>query len=188
MKEELLIFLREELERIKVENTKYNEKVKRIKELEKDPKIREYINLLEIEKSNLKQIKLSDKQIILSFYHNYIYKIQKQETNGIYVYLGTYKYNHEIDIVHGSSDNRVEYNSKKADYRIYKNIEQNLDASIARNECNNFEKEHIIIYPEDGLNILEYYKIRDDFFVKAIKTNQESAKKLILKKYNTKKN
>lgn len=43
MKEELLIFLREELERKKTENLKYNEKVKRIKELEKDSNIKEYI-------------------------------------------------------------------------------------------------------------------------------------------------
>lgn len=142
---------------------------------------------MELEKSNLKQIRSSDEQIILSFYHNYIYKIQKGETNGIYVYLGTYKYNHEIDFYNCGRDHRVEYNSKKADYRIYKDIEQNIDVSIARAKCKEFENQHTIIYPKEGLNISQYYKIRDEFFVKAIKTNQESAKKLILKKYNNKK-
>ena len=46
-----------------------------------------------------------------------------------------------------------------------------------------FENNNIIIKPKTSLNGTEYYNIRDDFFVASIKTNQESAKKMILKKY-----
>lgn len=183
MKQELLLFLKEELKSIKQENEEYNQRIKRIKELQKDPNVIEYLKLINLVESDLKQIKTSDKEIIFSYYHHYLHKIQKENTNDIYVYLGTYKNNEEVDIIHGSSDFRVNYNSSEADYRIYKNIEYPYGERIPINMCNEFEKNHIVIKPKSYFKEREYYEIQKDFFVHAIKKDQETAKKLILKKY-----
>lgn len=184
MKQELLLFLKEELQSIKHENEEINKRIKRIKELQKDPNIIEYLKLINLVDNDLKQIKISDKEIILTYYHHYLNKIKKEDTNNIYVYLGTYKINEEIDIVHGSSDFRVNYDSPSADYRIYKNIEYPYGETVPINKCDEFEKNHVIIKPKTYFKEKEYYEIQKDFFVHAIKTNQESAKKMILKKYN----
>ena len=118
MREELLKQLKTELENKKLENEKHNQKVKRIRELKSNPNVREYIKLINLVEDDLKQIKSSDEKIISSFYHRYLYQIKKEETNGIYVYLGTYEYNNEVDIIHGSKDFRVNYDSPQANYRL----------------------------------------------------------------------
>lgn len=184
MKQELLNLLKEELQSIKKENEEHNKMIKRIKELQKNPDVIEYLKLINLLDGDLKEIKSSDKEIITSFYHHYLSKIEKEDTNNIYVYLGTYKNNDEIDVVHGSTDFRVNYNSKDANYRIYKNIEYPYVQSIPISMCDEFEKNHIVIKPKSYFKEREYYEIQKDFFTHAIKTNQESAKKMILKKYN----
>ena len=127
---------------------------------------------------------MSDSDIITSFYHTYLYKIKKDETNNIYVYLGTYRNNDEIDIIHGSNDFKVDYNSPNASYRIYRNIEYPYGESIPISMCDEFEKKHIIIKPNTYLKEKAYYEIQKDFFIESVKTNQESAKQKILRKYN----
>lgn len=183
MKEELLTFLKEELQKRKLENEEHNNQVKRLNELKKDPNVKEYINLIRILEDDLNLINISDKKLILSYYSCYLNKIGKFDTNEIHVYLGTFQYNSEIDIVHGSRDFRVKDDLEDADYKIYRNIESDYSIDVPIEKCEEFEKNKIIIRPKTYLNVKEYYEIRDDFFVKAIKTNQETAKKMILKKY-----
>ena len=183
MKEELLTELKQELQSRKIENQEHNIKEKRLRELEKDANVKEYINLIKILEDDLNLINISDKKLILSYYSCYIHKIDECDTNKIYVYLGTFEYSNEIDIVHGSRDFRVKDDSEAADYKIYRNIETDCSIEIPIDKCEEFEKNNIIIKPKTYLNGEEYYNIRDDFFVASIKTNQESAKKMILKKY-----
>lgn len=101
--------------------------------------------------------------------------------------MGTYQNSHEIDIVHGGNDIRVNYDSKKADYRIYQEIEQNFSEIIHILKCEQFEKEHTIVNPKMYLGKITFYDIQKEFFVRSVKVNQESAKKLVLRKYNKKK-
>lgn len=183
MKEELLTQLKQELQNRKIENQEHNTKIKRMKELEKNPNVKEYINLIKILEDDLNLINISDKKLILSYYSYYLREIREDDTNKIYVYLGTFEYNNEIDIVHGSRDFRVKDDSEDADYKVYRNIESDYSMDIPIEKCEEFEKNNIIIRPKTYLNGKEYYNIRDDFFIKAIKTNQEIAKKMILKKY-----
>lgn len=184
MKEELLINLRAELENQKQKNNQHNQKIKRINELKKDSNVKEYIQLMSEIDDNLKQIKITDKEIIKSIYNHYLHKIKENETNGIYVYIGTYEYSHEKDIIHGSKDFKVDYNSPSADYRVYWNIEQSFPESISIKMCEQFEKTHIIINPNSYFKEQEYYEIQQDFFIESVKVDQESAKKMILRKYN----
>lgn len=183
MKEELLNQLRNELTQQKQAIEKANQEKRRIKELLKSPFVKEYTSLLELEQSDLKLVKKTDKEIISSFYHHYLHQIDPKDTNEIYVYLGTYHYSIETDIVHGSNDERVDYSSPLADYRTYWNIEQPFAESISINKCEQFEKKHFIINPESYFKEREYYEIQKEFFIKAVKSNQTNAKKMILKKH-----
>lgn len=184
MKEEMLKQMKEDLMLKKEENNCYNERVKMIKNLEKDSKVKEYLRLTGIDNTDLKQERLSDKKIILSFYRNYLNKIKENDTNGIYVYMGTYQNSSEIDIIHGSSDIRVDYSSPLADYREYRDIEFPFSVMVPIKKCEQFEKEHIVINPKMYLASNTYYNIQEEFFIRAVKTNQDSALKLILKKYD----
>lgn len=129
----------------------------------------------------MKEQKSQDKDITASIYRNYLYRIDKDATNGIYVYRGTYKISDEIDIVHGTHDIRVNYHSSLAYYRQYYDIEQIDPINIPIDQCEQFEKEHTILY----LDYLgrKFYTIQEEFFTKTIKRNQDAARKYILRKY-----
>lgn len=182
MREEILRKLKDRLKQEKIKNENHNLKVEKIKELENDPKVREYLNLTESKHSSLKPIELTDERIVSSFYRSYLSEIKENETNGIYVYVGTYSYSKEANIVH-DSDERVNYSDPNANYRIYFDIEQLCSQNIPISECEQFEKNHIVINPKTYLKEQEYYKIQKQFFIKAVMTNQEAAKKLVLGKY-----
>lgn len=182
MKEELLLEMKAEAERMKERYRQHNENVKRIRQLEKDPAVKEYLQLMETFNCEPQYIKKSLDEIIASNYSKHLYHIKQGDTNGIYVFLGTYRYNREIDIVHGSTDYRVADNDPKADYRLYHDLEHHFPEQVVISRCEQFERDHIVIMP-NTLSDSEYYKIQREFFVKAVKTDQEKAKKMILRKY-----
>lgn len=180
MKEELLNELKKEFEQKKKQVIEYNQKVKRIKELAKTPEVKEYLYLCN-QVDGMKEQKMQDRDITSSIYHNYLYRIDKDETNGIYVYRGTYRISDEIDIVHGARDIRVNYHSSLAYYRQYYDIEQIEPINIPINQCEQFEKEHTILYLDYFGR--KFYTIQEEFFTKAITKNQDVARKYILRKY-----
>lgn len=95
----------------------------------------------------------------------------------------TYKYTDKIDIVHSSHDTNVSYDSPVADYRVYQNIEEWSSKQIPISKCEQFEKVYTIINPKVSIARKGFYEIQKDFFICAIKVNQKSAKKMVLRKY-----
>ena len=51
--------------------------------------------------------------------------ICEENTNNIYVYIGTYDYNDDCDIVHGSGAIQLPDDSLDYGWKMYKNIELN---------------------------------------------------------------
>lgn len=184
MKEELLIKIRKDLEEEKRKLSEYNYKNKRIKELMKEKEVKEFLALIDLTYQVGSTKKMVTDDIIASMYYKYLYQIKDEDTNEIYVYMGTYKYSEEMDIVHGSRDIRVQYDSIDADYRVYRNIEKSSSEQILINRCKEFEKTHTIINPKIVCYDKTFYEIQKDFFIRAVKVNQESAKKLVLRKYS----
>lgn len=184
MKEELLIRIREELEKEKRKLTEYSNRNKRIKDLMKKEDVKEFLDLtgLTYQVGNTKKMVTDD--IIASMYYMYLHQIKDEDTNEIYVYMGTYKYSDEIDIVHGSRDIRVQYDSIDADYRVYRNIEKSSSEQVLINRCEEFERTHTIINSRVVCYDKTFYEIQRDFFIRAVKVDQESAKKMILRKYS----
>lgn len=184
MTEELLKQIREEVAIKKANNEKQNAKVQRIKELEEDPNVSEYIYLMGLSKCSTALNYDNTDQVICSVYNKYIYSIEEKDTNKIYIYLGTFRCSDNVDIVHSSYDIRVKYNDKKADYRLYQDLEQTFAKRVNIKDCDSFEKANTIINPTPYYKEKEYYNIQKEFFIKAIKNNQEDARKLVLKKYH----
>lgn len=183
MKENTLTQIKNEVEITKLNIEKNNTMLKRIKELEKNRYVREYLSLVGLSNTKQKFITDTDDEIISQIYGKHIHRIDERDTNGIYVYLGTFRYSDEIDIVHSSCDIRVKYDDKRADYRLYKNIEQVFAKKININDCKSFERENIILNPNSYYKEKEYYNIQKEFFITAVKKGQEAARKRILKKY-----
>ena len=178
MKEELLNKIRDEVESVKNENRKINDKYTRLKELENNPLVREYLFLLsEYNKGRIKYINEKDNKIIDNIYIKYLKQIDEDSSNKIYVYMGTY-------VKSNSSDRRVSRYSKDADYSIYRNLEFINDLIISIDKCDEFEKDNIVLFPKTTFRELEYGDMQKSFYYEAIENGQESAKKKLSKKYN----
>lgn len=187
MKEETRNSIIEELKSKKSRILEHNRKVDRILELNKDPNVAEWISLRQ-ELDNFDKINVSDDELIRSNYSNYLYGIDKEDTNKIYVYLGTYKYSNSSDGIRGyDSDISVDYNSLDADYRIFNDIElRDCDSIIVPIEdCEDFEKDNRIIYLKQGDRYLgRFYALQRDFFTDVIKYGQDTAVTRVLSKSN----
>ena len=152
--------------------------------LENNVKVKRYLeitNLLENNKENNSSLNYDN------LIERSINSIPVSNTNNIYVYIGTYRYNDEIDIIHGSKDDRVAFFDKKADYRVYRNIESlsyqdDYSINVPVSQCEKFEREHNVIYPKTCLNGEYYYKVRREFFKTAILEGQEKAIEKVLTK------
>ena len=154
---------------------KYENIAKRINELEENEFVKEYMELVSILKNHEgKEIKTwNDNRLIESAYRSLIHNIK--ETNGIYVYIGTYVLSNICDIIHGPSHYKVNRDDPKAEYRIYKNLENDEEQEITINKCDVFEKKHKIIFPKCSLTREFFYKLQRQFFNIAIREGQEAA-------------
>lgn len=193
MKEKILIEMREELKSAKRDNEQYNREAARLKELKKDEKVQEYLRLVtHYGKDDIEAQEFDEKDTIDTIYYYAMRKIHKESTNGIYVYLGTYRY---IDLSEYDDgvDELVRREDKRAYKREYLNLEQRETISIPIEECDDFESENIILYLSDDE---EYYKndakdnakrIQMEFATIAIKESQERAVKQMIKRYGNRK-
>lgn len=182
MKEELLTKIKEELQSEKQKLIDYNNNIKRIRELQNDANVQEFLNLTNLSYERMSLKKVPSEDLIELIFSSHLYEIDERDSNGIYVYLGTYQYTDEVDIVHAAHDISVPYDSPVADYRVYHNIEQLCSEMIPISECDNFEKTHTILNKKRISN-KGFYVIQRDFFIRAIKVDQISAKKMVLRKY-----
>lgn len=182
MKEDTLTQIKNEVEITKLNIEKNNEMVKKIKELEKNRYVREYLSLVGLSNTKQKFITDTDDEIISQIYDKYIHRIDERDTNGIYIYLGTFRYSSTADIV-SLGDDRVSYDDDRADYRLYQDLEQLASLVVNIKDCKAFEENNTIINPNGYFKSREYYKIQKEFFITAVKKGQETARRRILKKY-----
>jgi len=92
--------------------------------------------------------------------------------------------NNTVDIVHGSNDYAVNRDSKEADYREYRHIEDEFDIqSVHIANCDEFERKHKVIILKTLLPEKKYYEIQKEFIELCVKYGQEEACRRILEKY-----
>ena len=102
------------------------------------------------------------------------------DTNEIYVCLGTFMLDNICDIVNGPSDIRLDRDDSRAEYRIYRNIENNYSEQIPIRKCEEFEKTHKVIIPNTTSIERYYYELQKEFITLAVTEGQEKACKKIL--------
>ena len=108
------------------------------------------------------------------------------ETNDIYLCLGTFRMDDICDIVHGPRDIRLKRDDPKAEYRIYRNIEDGFSEQIPIHKCDEFERIHKIIFPKvDYLADKYFYELQREFIKLSIFQGQKTACKKILSKNKT---
>lgn len=161
----------------------YSEILKEVKELEQAENVKRYIEL----KNRLEQVNYekiigeTEEQILERAFNSWTYAIQK--TNEIYLCMGTFMIDSICDIVHGPSDIRLTRNDPRAEYRIYRNIEDGYPRQIPIRKCEEFEQIHKIIFPKiDYLANKYFYELQREFFSISITEGQEKACSKILSK------
>ena len=185
MKEQELKALKETYEQLKTKRDEVNAIKKEIKELEETEEVKKYFQL----KNDLK-VKTSggdtnidcfdDKQLITIA----VSSIDITADEEVYVYLGSYKYNYEMDIEHGSSDYPVKRNSPEVDYVEYGVLGSKYNDTIVvpKKELELVRRNHKIIYPEDAVSNERYfYDLQNEYFEAMILKTPEEAEAMINK-------
>lgn len=179
MKSEELKKLKETFKQLQSKRNEVIELQKEINHLEKNEIVKRYLNLISLYEEkitgrNTGYDKYSDEDLISIA----LGKVDITPDEDIYVYIGTYKYNYEVDVIHGSYDIPVDRTNTDADYVEYENLESRYDGSIKipYKEADNFEKNHKIIVPKNVLNREKYfYKLQKEYFEIMILDSPESA-------------
>ena len=183
MKIEELNELKEKVNQLIKEREKVLKIQDEIKRLEETEEIKRYLNLLDLLEEKTTGINngienYTNKKIIdIALYNT---KITPDDE--IYVYLGTYKYSDEIDIVHGSNDIPVSRTNLNANYVLYQNIEaKNYETvQIPYAKADEFESTHKIIIPQNVANRQRYfYNLQSEYFETMIFESPEKAKEKI---------
>lgn len=185
MKKEELLNLRLELEDLKDKRNKViiiNEEINKLKET---PEVKRYLELIELFKENTTGRmsgfdKFSDDDLL----NIAISKSKITPSEEIYVYMGTYKYTNEIDIIHAANDIPVSRLNNSADYVLYYNLEARYDKriEIPYIHANEFESTHKIIIPKNVVSREKYfYELQHEYFETIVLKSEEEAKKLINK-------
>lgn len=184
MREKLLEGMREQLYLAKEKVENHNKKVDRIKELLNDDKIKEFISLTKININDIDLDKITEaeeKEKIINDLIAFLNINMTSNTNNIYFYMGDFEGKYEKNGRYGyliKSNNQKLRLKKPTIVKVYRNIENSNDQVILPvNQCNEFEKENIIITSND------YYDTQKEFVKDALETNQEDAVKRLVKKY-----
>ena len=178
MKEATLLMIKKEIEKEKEKIRRHNNDAKKVSELLNSEDVKEYFRLVGREPIRLQHKVIDEYKIVKRVFERIIWRIDEKDTNGIYVYKGTYMVDNCCDIVHGPSDIRVERDYPFATHRNYWDIEQAYAIEVPIKKCDEFEKTHDVIYLSSN-----YHSIRQEFIEEALEHGQEEAVNKIKKKY-----
>lgn len=184
MNQEILYAIRLEYEEQKALKRKVDDMKSRLEALKKNEYVIEYLELLNmLNKMNYHRFSTwTDDNILDSVFRMHSYK--NNETNGIYVCLGTFMLDDLCDIEHGPYDRIVDRDDPRAEYRKYQDIECIDTIQIPIKRCEEFEKKHKIIYPNTRYGSRFCYNIQKEFIKDLLVMSQEEACAKVLKKYS----
>ena len=179
MTEELLKKIRDEAQKEIDEMDKYNEYADRRNEIAVLEEIKKMFGLPYNRDMYLPR--KTERGIILSTYKKYAVYINKEDTNGIYVYIGSYRpSDFTIEEIEDGApfEILVDYNDPRATDRRYYNLEGIWCESVSVEESDEFEKTHTVIFVDDFDNL------QSEFIMTAVKESQKQAVSKVLKKYS----
>ncbi len=137
--------------------------------LESTPVVRRYLDLCGIG-SAASGIELQSLETVgVDAIGTLLSSIKPDETNKIYVFLGTYMYGKD----------GIKAPNMDGEYRKYLDIEQAEPFLLPISQCAKFEKENLVIKAPVG-------EVRQDFVNEALESGQESAYVFVKNKYGKK--
>lgn len=185
MTSEELKKIRDEFKQLKDRRDEILEIQNEIAYLEEKEDVKRYLKLIDLfnEKTlgrNSRLDKLTDEQLITIA----LSKVEVTSSEQVYVYIGTYKYGCECDIVHGAQDILVDRSNCNADYVVYKNLESryNETLEVPYKKADDFEKKHTVIFPVNVLNRYKYfYNLQKEYFETMILKSPDEANMMVNK-------
>lgn len=182
MKSEELIKLRENYNELINEKNKILALKSKIEELENNSVVKEYLaTIAEYETNKAKHIDPIEQEEDSYFVRMAVSRTDITPRDDYYVYMGTYKYTNEIDIVHAAHDIRVNRDDKDADYVVYSNLEAKSHSfdetvEIPYSKADEFESTHKIIVPKNVFSRDSYfYKLQEEYYETAILESEDKA-------------
>ena len=181
MDEDLLVKLRDEKKEIILSIKSENNRMKRLRQLLRNPKVREFLELSKIKFNvNLSNTKVDEDEIIKYLQLKYRDEVLEKGTNNIYMCIGKN--------LPGLKNSNGEYHLDSyymmstpgsIPCAYYRNIESSLDSYIIpMSECEEFEKNHeVLIGSFSG-----YAESYQDFWKTSINESQETALKKVRSK------
>ena len=182
MRNEELIKLRENYNELINERNKILALKSKIEKLENDPIVKEYLDtVLEYEDIKAKHVYPVEEKEDSYFVRRAVDKTSITPREDYYVYMGTYKRNSEIDIIHAANDIRVNRNNKDADYVVYYNLEASVHSlegtvEVPYSKADEFESTHKIIVPKNVVSSNSYfYDLQEEYYETAILESEAKA-------------
>lgn len=182
MKEELLKIIRDESKKEIINLKSYNAYVRFRNKLAIEEGAKELLGLPH--NRNLELVEKKESDVIMHVYKKYLSYIEEKDTNGIYVYMGSYMPTDTSDYVsyvdatdEAPFEMEVDINDPRATHRRYWNLEGVWAKSIAIEDCDEFERTHTVIY------VNNFYGLQREFIMMAVNESQEVAVSKILKRY-----
>lgn len=157
----------------------YNARARLLNEIAKQEEFKRSIGLPF--KPGLEMPEYTENDVIMKAYEKYIPDIKDEDTNDIYVYVGTFKYLQptfeQIEAGYPLQE-EVDRDDQTADFRCYAKIEGRFSYNINIDEADEFERTHTVLFADN------VYEVEKEFITTAVKTDQEKAASLVLSKYN----
>lgn len=182
MRNEELIKLRENYNELINERNKILALKSKIEKLENDPIVKEYLDTVsEYENIKAKHVYPVEEKEDSYFVRRAVDKTSITPREDYYVYMGTYKRNSEIDIIHATNDIRVNRNDKDADYVVYYNLEARVHSfegtvEVPYSKADEFESTHKIIVPKNVVSSNSYfYDLQEEYYETAILESEAKA-------------
>lgn len=173
MKEALLEQIKREFAEEKAFQEAYNEEVRdRNKSLKEESRM---IKSLGKTPKKLYIDRRTKGDILLRLLRKHRDEIRLEDTNGIYVYMGTYREKNNF-YEDGPEDIRVSFDDESAVYSVYKNLEHDREVLVSIDGRDYFESKVKIVTGN-------YELLQKEFIVAAVKNGQDYAAKRIVKSY-----
>ncbi|MCQ2749938.1 MAG: hypothetical protein MJ246_08420 [Clostridia bacterium] len=153
------------------------------KELLKDPKVKRYLELLDLKDHEIGYdfytSKTEDQLAILAYKG-----LTPEKDSNIYVYVGAYKTNPlDCDIVHGSRGCRVDDTNEKPEWYVFRSVDQyGEEKFVYPYDYDEFIKNNLILYTKPGKS----YEVVDRYALLVVREGLVKARKIIAAEYGNK--
>ena len=176
MNSEILLKIREEVNKRLETLDKDNEYARRREEVENEEEVKKILGLPY--NRSIGPVVKSEEDVIMEVYNKYAKEIEEHETHGIYVYDSSYvALDLSLEMIEEGYPLQVEveFDDPRVTHRYYYNLEGLYVECVNVEDIEEFEKQNIVIYGVD------YSKIQREFICDCVRNTQADAVSKVLK-------